>query len=551
MKISRRDLLIGGAGLTAGFFFTPVPWKLLSDTATWTQNWPWIPQAVRGPIETKHSFCTLCLAGCGVRVRIAGGFPVGVAGLKSDPRTRGALCPLGFAAQQLNWQQPLREVRYRDRAASWAEAQTAFQRACTEGSVTIFDARPGRAASTIFRDFCAAHGGNYSAVLSSESRALQSYAEWSGVPVNALGYDLENTGTILSFSAPLLDGWGTPGRFTRLWSERGAGADPRLRLIQIDSSLSRTAALAWRWILVPEGSHAALAAGIAQVLLEERLVKPNGPIPHMSLADAALKTGLTVQTIRDLARTLVQKMPALVIAAEMNPAAAALNVLLGAVGTRGGILQKAPPEKRQAHADKSAPPRAVLVDSTVPWEFVPPANAEVFRFAAWDGGGSKADWLLPAPRFVEELTDVPTAPTSGVETYAIAESLTPAPANIMSAAQFLAKVDPALPGIERVIHERCEALFHGRRGTLAQDRTVPISEIDSAQKLEETLRQGAVWVGDPLRSGGLRCELKEWPAESAVPAAAHWMTPWSPPVLPALSTKLYQESELRERPQGS
>ena len=38
-------------------------------------------------------------------------------------------------------------------------------------------------------------------------------------------------------------------------------------------------------------------------------------------------------------------------------------------------------------------------------------GAEVFRFAAWDGGGSNADWLLPAPGFLEELTDVPTAPT--------------------------------------------------------------------------------------------------------------------------------------------
>ena len=48
-----------------------------------------------------------------------------------------------------------------------------------------------------------------------------------------------------SLGAPILDGWGTPGRFTRLWSERGVDAmDPQLRLIQIEPNLSRTAARA-------------------------------------------------------------------------------------------------------------------------------------------------------------------------------------------------------------------------------------------------------------------------------------------------------------------
>ena len=59
MKVSRRDLLIGSAGVTAGLIFTPVPWKLLGDVSIWTQNWPWIPQPAHGPVETKQSVCTL------------------------------------------------------------------------------------------------------------------------------------------------------------------------------------------------------------------------------------------------------------------------------------------------------------------------------------------------------------------------------------------------------------------------------------------------------------------------------------------------------------
>ena len=237
MKLSRRDLLIGGAGAMAGLVLSPVPWKLLGDVSIWTQNFPWIPQPAHGPVETKFSVCTLCEAGCGIRVRMAAKCPVGVAGVRSHPVSQGALCALAFAAHQLNWHpRRLREVRHAGHTASWAEAEAAFRKACAEGPIAIIDARPGRAASSVFEAFTRNHHGSYQVVLSAESQALTPYAGWSGVPVASLGYDLENARTIVSFGAPLLDGWGTPGRFTRLWSERAAGAaDPQLRLIQIEA----------------------------------------------------------------------------------------------------------------------------------------------------------------------------------------------------------------------------------------------------------------------------------------------------------------------------
>jgi anaerobic selenocysteine-containing dehydrogenase len=552
MKVSRRDLLIGSAGVTAGFLFTPVPWKLLGDVSIWTQNWPWIPQPAHGPVETRQFFCSLCAGGCGVRVRMAAGYPVGVAGVRTDPVTKGALCPLGFAAHQLNWHpRRLREVRHRGHAATWAEAQAAFEKACSEGPAAIIDGRPGRAVSSVFETFAGKHKGSYRVVLSPESQGLAPYAEWSGVPVSALGYDLENARTIVSFGAPLLDGWGTPGRFTRLWSERAAGsADPQLRLIQIEPSLSRTAARAWRWVDVREGSEAALAGGVARVLLEERLVATRGPAPQMSLAEAAEQTGLSVETIRDLARTMVEHRPVLVIGRDANPAIAALNVLLGAVAAPGGIVKRSASTAAHVPADAAAGPlRAMLVDSTVPWEFVPRADAEVFRFAAWDGGGAKADWLLPAPGFLEEVTDVPTAPTSSVDTYAVAMNLAAPPEGIKSAAQFLAQVDSTMPEVEKIIHARCEELFHARLGTIYAEKPVAVAKFESAQKMEEALRRGAVWMSDPRRSGGFRCLLKEWPSEKGVSHAKDfWAEAWVAPVFPPLATKLYQESNLREGP---
>ncbi|MGO9896695.1 MAG: molybdopterin oxidoreductase, partial [Bryobacteraceae bacterium] len=91
MTPTRRDLLAWSGGLVGGMLFTPVPWKVLDDVSIWSQNWPWIPQPARGPVEEKLSSCTLCPNACGLRVRMAAGSPVGLAGMAGHPVSRGAL----------------------------------------------------------------------------------------------------------------------------------------------------------------------------------------------------------------------------------------------------------------------------------------------------------------------------------------------------------------------------------------------------------------------------------------------------------------------------
>ncbi|HWC00887.1 MAG TPA: hypothetical protein VG672_29475, partial [Bryobacteraceae bacterium] len=81
MKLGRRDLFKFAAGSAAGVVFTPVPWKLLEDSALWSQNWSWIPRPPRGEIRAKFTTCTLCAAACGVRVRTVIDQPVGLAGV--------------------------------------------------------------------------------------------------------------------------------------------------------------------------------------------------------------------------------------------------------------------------------------------------------------------------------------------------------------------------------------------------------------------------------------------------------------------------------------
>ena len=160
MKVTRRDLLVWSAGAAAGIAFTPVPWKLLDDVSIWSQNWKWIPQPARVPVEVKPSFCTLCPNGCGLRVRTAAGWPVGIAGMSTHPINRGALCPLGFGMHQLNWHPlRLRTVRHKASTSSWGEAQAAFSKACSEGPVVVIDGYPGRAASSVLQTFAQKRGG--------------------------------------------------------------------------------------------------------------------------------------------------------------------------------------------------------------------------------------------------------------------------------------------------------------------------------------------------------------------------------------------------------
>jgi hypothetical protein len=189
-----------------------------------------------------------------------------------------------------------------------------------------------------------------------------------------------------------------------------------------------------------------------------------------------------------------------------------------------------------------------VIDASVRWDFVPEVGGETFRFAAWDGGSMPADWLLPAPTFLEDLTDVPSAPTSGSQTYAVAPALVKNAADLQSAAQFLTNHDARLVPVDKLIHARCEDIFRKRSGNICGRETHPVRQFATVQKLEEELWQGAVWVAEPSSPDNLRVELTEWPTATPVNPTATWTTAWPAPVLPPLASKLYIESALREAP---
>jgi hypothetical protein len=122
---------------------------------------------------------------------------------------------------------------------------------------------------------------------------------------------------------------------------------------------------------------------------------------------------------------------------------------------------------------------------------------------------------------------------------------------VQSAAQFLCGIDPALTSVEKIIHGRCTDLFRAHAGTLRAQEATPVAKFTSVQKLEEALQQGSVWTSDPPHTADVRCELKEWPADTPSVHLENWASTWAAPVLPPLASKLYQESSLREPPERS
>jgi hypothetical protein len=161
----------------------------------------------------------------------------------------------------------------------------------------------------------------------------------------------------------------------------------------------------------------------------------------------------------------------------------------------------------------------VIADASVPSDWTREAAVECFRFAAWNG--LAADWLLPAPAFLEELTDVPAAPTSALATYSIAPALMAAPAGVKSMAQFLAEVDDSIGTVESEIAARAPA----------------------------GLRPGEVWSGPSARPAPLWCHLRDWPRAVAHSADSSWTASFKLPVLPPLAGKLYRESDLQPAPE--
>lgn len=572
MAIGRREWIGLAGGAAVGTALSPVPWKLLDDSAIWTQNWSWTPLPIRGPTSEKYGLCTLCGSGCGLKARCGAAGVYGLAPVAAHPGGGGALCPVVYGAHQLPYH-PRRLTsgivngRDVDSKQALTEAMQRIQAVHErKARFVILDERPGRILSELYAQVARQAGGTAVTLSQVEDRTLRAMEELARVEPGSLCYDFERAGIILSIGAPLLDMWGSASRMGRLWSGRSDAAAPMF--VHAGSRWSRTAQLADRTMLLRPGSEGAFVAALA------------GRLP---LEEAARMTGLTASSISELSALLRERGPAIVVgggeaASSGLPEAtermiAALNASLGSLGREGGVVLRrrvttapALPGLLNHVEDYSI---ALLIHDASSAGVVAP-EALIRRKLARDGtlvrliayrpeNVAANDIVIPATAFLEGADDACGPRDACLESWSYSEGLKTPPDGVVAPQAFVAAFGEAmglkLDTYESLRDAKAQAIVAGRRGKLyrfADGEETPLSDLDS---FRTAMVNGAVWVDDPAKAKALHVDLGavDWtvrePSGSELVAVAVGMR-GSMSALPAipLASKVERETRLQAVP---
>jgi hypothetical protein len=520
MKTTRREIMMFAGGSAVGVLFTPAPWRLITDTALWSENWPGIPVPAPGETRIKYTNCSLCPAGCAVRARSVGDQPVALFGVPGHPLSHSALCPFGLAGHHLPYL-PARLKQGPVNEATAAVAEGIAKCGPAEYVVTL-DLRPARTASWTYRRAMAAvKNGRYVA---------------PSAPNAAVAVDLAKARTVLSLGVPLLDGWGTPGNVI--------AARPGFRLIQADAVESRTASLADQWLRIRPGSEDALAQALA------------GATTHAAAADA---TGLAEAEIAALAAQLAQNGPVLVLGSSRLESTGRTIVARRETPVPEEWQKAAPVTDLASLPDGSV--RVLLIDESAPGEYLPwqaiarklaPDSPVVVTFATTrEGYGRHAQYVLPAGIYPEVDGDIPPAIDSVAATFRLSTPLVAPPQGMVKPEEFVAAA-AGLP-VTDTLHERAAAIHKTARGTLftyADAKSVALKDV-SAGDFWKALQAGGCWIDAPddkapaarLTTAATKPRPTE---ESDLPltvVVGRELAPASP-----ILSKLYQESNLRLAP---
>jgi anaerobic selenocysteine-containing dehydrogenase len=279
---------------------TPVNWKLMDDSSIWSQElWPRyqlgglkgrLPE--RGAVTHADSVCDLCPGGCGVTVRKVADRITKIEGREGYPVNDGGICPQGAAGLQLlygPWRAPSPLKRSGPRGSgkfgkiSWDEAISEVvqklgnlrQKGRPDAVACILGSDRGTVPQ-LFARFLEAYGSpNFIRTGSAEDTYELAMGVMQG-DTASVGYDLESADFILSFGSGLIEGWGAPVRVIKahsIW--RSGDSKKRATVVQIEPRLSNTAAKADTWHPVNPGTEAALALGLAHVIVRESLYDSN------------------------------------------------------------------------------------------------------------------------------------------------------------------------------------------------------------------------------------------------------------------------------------
>jgi anaerobic selenocysteine-containing dehydrogenase len=288
MQLDRRAFVKLVAGGVGGTLLSPLPWKLLDDVSIWSQNWSWRPSPERGAATMVNTVCQLCPGGCGIRVRLINKKnAVRIDGNPNHPVNRGGICPLGASGLQFLYgpsriETPLQQTGKRGdlktlKPISWDDAlkilaeQLQGMRKEPQGLVCLTGRSKGTVSELLAR-FLQAYGSPNFLVMPSEAETESLGLLVSQGEAGQVAYDLEKSKLVLSFGADYVGGWGAPARMMAAfdgWRSKPQGE--RTRIIYAGPRGSLSASKADDWVAIAPGTEAALALGLASVIVREQL----------------------------------------------------------------------------------------------------------------------------------------------------------------------------------------------------------------------------------------------------------------------------------------
>jgi anaerobic selenocysteine-containing dehydrogenase len=255
------------------------------------------------------------------------------------------------------------------KAISWDEALKILanklrdMRQKARGLVCVSGKREGTV-SELFSRFLYAYGSpNYNVMpAAADAESLGLFVSQGNS--DPLGYDLENAKMVISFGSGYIDGWGSPSRMMMAFGGwRSNSKRDRTKIIQVETRGSLSASKADEWVAVAPGTEAALALGLAQVIVSEGRYDRTfvGQYTHgfdefrrllrrsYTPDEVAAITGVAKEKIIGLAREFAATKPAVALSGwgqgRMQGsmydflAVQSLNALVGSLHKPGGVTR--------------------------------------------------------------------------------------------------------------------------------------------------------------------------------------------------------------------
>ncbi len=348
--IKRRDFLkvLGVSGAGAGLVgcSTEKVEKLLPYVVP--------PEDITPGVATWYTtVCQGCSANCGMWVRTREGRVVKVEGNPSHPVSGGALCARGHSSVQGlysadRYATPMLRENGELRPISWdeAEAMLAERIQGAAGNVLFMSGGLGPSMTDLVDRFLAAVGGSrveYDGLSEAPLREATRIAFGRDVVPH---YDLASANFVLSFGADFLETWVSPVSYSRDFA-RASGVDAenaKAPFVFVGPRLSLTGQNADEWIPVAPGAEAAVALGMASILVSRGA--DAGPyasvLAEYDVQTAAAQSGLEAETLQELATRFAEAGPSVALgpgvagqhrnATAANLAVHILNAVAGNVG---------------------------------------------------------------------------------------------------------------------------------------------------------------------------------------------------------------------------